>query len=349
MRYRLEHNGSRSDGAFAMTLSPLSALIDQLKAKRELSADDVLALRRMVFGETQVTPEEAEALILLDESVEHAGPEWLDLFVEALTDFVIHQQAPQGYVSEANAAWLVDRIGRDGRVKTQTELELLIRVLEKATSTPASLAGFALAQVKEAVLTAQGPLARGGVLVAGVVTAAEVELMRRILYAFGSDGNVAVTRTEAEVLFDINDASAGAANDPSWDELFVKAIANFLLAASHYQAPSRSEALRREQWLDAPSAGVMGFFRQMVTGGPAAVRDAYARPEGEDAWAARNAEYAAASRLAEQVTEQEARWLAERLGRDGAVTENERALLRFVKAEAASLHPALRSLVEKAA
>jgi len=118
------------------------------------SADDVLALRRLVYGETHVTPEEAEALIGLDESVEHAGPEWLDLFVEAMTDFVIHQQEPQGYVSEGNAAWLTDRIGHDGRVKTQTELELLIRVIEKATSVPPSLAGFALGQVREAVLHA---------------------------------------------------------------------------------------------------------------------------------------------------------------------------------------------------
>jgi hypothetical protein len=330
-------------------MTPLAALIDQLKTKPELAADDVLALRRLVFGETHVTPEEAEALILLDESVEYAGPEWLDLFVEALTDFIIHQQEPQGYVSEANAAWLMTHVGRDGHVKTQTELELLIRVLEKATSVPSSLAGFALAQVKEAVLTAQGPLARGGELVPGVISAAEVELMRRILYAFGSDGNVAITRPEAEILMDLNDATAGAANDPSWNELFVKAMANFLLAASHYQVPSRQEALRRERWLDAPGGGMMGFLGSMVDGGPSAIRDAYARPDGEGAWAERNAAFAEASRMAAHVTEPEARWLAERLSRDHAVTDNERALLAFVQQEAASLHPLLRPLLGQAA
>ena len=31
--------------------------------------------------------------------------------------------------------------------------------------------------------------------------------MRRMLYAFGGDGNIAITRQEAEVLFDINDAT----------------------------------------------------------------------------------------------------------------------------------------------
>lgn len=332
-----------------MTTSSLSGLIAELRAKQKLSAEDVLALRRRIFGETSVTPEEAEALIVLDEGVEHADPAWIDLFVETLSDFIIHQQEPQGYVSEANAAWLTARIGADGRVKTQTELELLIKVLEKATAVPPSLSAFALAQVKEALLTAEGPLARGSELVPGTITAAEVELMRRILYAFGSDGNVAITREEAEVLFELNDATAGAANDPSWDELFVKAIANFLLAASRYQVPARSEALRRERWMDEPSGGVMGFFRQMVSGGPAEVLRAYARPDTEGAWAMRNAEHDAASRMAQQITEPEAQWLAERLGRDGAITANERALLSFVQEEAASLHPLLRPLLGKAA
>lgn len=332
-----------------MASSLLTDLTAQLKAKRELTSEDVVALRRLIFGETLVTPEEAEALIDLDESVEHAGPEWLDLFVEALTDFVIYQQEPQGYVSDANAAWLTDRIARDGRIKTQTELELLIRVLEKATSAPPSLAGFALGQVKEAVLTAQGPLARGGELVPGVISAPEVELMRRILYAFGGDGNVAITRPEAEVLFDLNDATAGAPNDPSWDELFVKACANFLLAASHYQVPPRAEALRRERWLSEPDAGVIGIFRKMVEGGPAAIRDAYRLPSDEEAWAARNDARAAERRMAEQITGSEAQWLAERLGRDKAITENERALLKFLQQEAASVHPLLRPLIENAA
>ena len=53
--------------------------------------------------------------------------------------------------------------------------------------------------------------------------------------------------------------------------------------------------------------------------------------------------------MAEQVTEDEAQWLAERLGRDGAITANERALLGFVQKEAASLHPLLRPLLDKAA
>ena len=42
-------------------------------------------------------------------------------------------------------------------------------------------------------------------------------------------------------------------------------------------------------------------------------------------------------------------WLAERIGRDGKTTPNERALLMFLKTESASIDPALKALLDKAA
>jgi hypothetical protein len=50
----------------------------------------------------------------------------------------------------------------------------------------------------------------------------------------------------------------------------------------------------------------------------------------------------------EAVTGAEASWLAERIGRDGKLTPNERALLTFLKAESPSIDPALRQLLERA-
>ena len=64
--------------------------------------------------------------------------------------------------------------------------------------------------------------------------------------------NVAITRSEAELLFDIADATNEAENDPAWTDLFAKAIANAIMAASGYSAPNREEALRREAWLESP-------------------------------------------------------------------------------------------------
>jgi hypothetical protein len=49
------------------------------------------------------------------------------------------------------------------------------------------------------------------------------------------------------------------------------------------------------------------------------------------------------------VGEDEAGWLAARIGRDGKLHENEKALLRFIRDEASDIHPALAPLIEKAA
>ena len=102
-----------------------------------------------------------------------------------------------------------------------------MRVLEAAKFSTESLVSFALEQVRLAVVEGKGALISGDELVPGVVGKAEVELLRRIIYAFGGDGNIAITKSEAEVLFAINDATAGASNHPSWNDLFVKAIADF--------------------------------------------------------------------------------------------------------------------------
>ena len=51
-------------------------------------------------------------------------------------------------------------------------------------------------------------------------------LIRRYLFAAGGDGNVAVTRREAELLFDINDALPDGPEAPEWTALFVQGIVN---------------------------------------------------------------------------------------------------------------------------
>lgn len=48
----------------------LTNLCTDIVARGEVTADDVLALRGVVFGEITVTPEEVEALFLIDEGTE---------------------------------------------------------------------------------------------------------------------------------------------------------------------------------------------------------------------------------------------------------------------------------------
>lgn len=323
-------------------------IMTRVAASKHLTVEDAKAMRRAVYHDGAVDPGELEAVFALDEAAERRDPEWSAFFVEVVTDFIVNQEKPQGYVSEANARWLIDRIAKDGVVATASELELLVTVLEKATSSPDQLSAFALDQVRHAVVDGDGPLAKG-TLTPGRVGAEEADLIRRVLYAFGGEGNIAVTRAEAEVLFDINDATAEADNDPAWTDLFVKALANTLMAASGYQVPSREVALKREDWLSSGAGGVGDFFARMVSGGLKGVFDAYRQPDLEARWAERNQRFAEASAAAEVVNEPEAAWLADRIGRDGKLHENEKAVLRFIAEQSPDIHPSLKPLIDKAA
>ena len=139
----------------------LAAPVAGLASKNRIVADDVAMLREEVFRDGVVTRGEAEALFALDASCGDKCPEWAGFFIEAVVDYIVHQEKPQGYVSEENAQWLIRAIGRDGVVDSAVELEMLVRVLEAATSSPQTLEIYALDQVRIAVLDGSGPLVDG--------------------------------------------------------------------------------------------------------------------------------------------------------------------------------------------
>ncbi|RUV09881.1 hypothetical protein, partial [Mesorhizobium sp. M5C.F.Ca.IN.020.32.2.1] len=297
-----------------------------------------------------VTRGEAEALFALDAKAKDKCAQWPVFFVEAVTDFIVHQEKPAGYISQDNADWLVRAISRDGMVDSRTELELLVHVLEKAKSSPNGLCVYALAQVANAVLDGKGPLMHDGKLVPGLIAKAEVELLRRILYAHGGDGNIAITRAEAEMLFKINERTAAANNDPSWNDLFVKAIANFVMCSAGYEAPIRDVALRRDSFFEQAEPGIGSFFGRMVSGGLAGIMEAYRAPgDIESEWESKNKAAEALARRAETIDASEAKWLAERIGRDRPLRENERALLTLIKHASPEIHPVLKPLIDKVA
>ena len=330
-------------------MSVLSAVsVSEIKARGSIKDADVLKLRRSYYDDGHITAEEAEAIIALNDACPVQDPAWADCFVETISDYIVDQAQPEGYLTAANATWLIERISKDGRVETKTELELLVHVLDKARWAPQSLVTFTLRQVKEAVIVGSGVLRNGKQLGAGVVTEGDVDMLRRILYAYGGDGSIGVTQPEAEVLFDINDATADADNHPSWRDLFVKAIANCVMSASGYAAPAREIALARDAWLDRRGdlalesivSGMGSGLKNFLTG--------YRKQTDEERAIARLTQQKIEIVTNEGVSTAEATWLAQRIGRDGRLTPNEQALLMFLKADSGSIHPVLRDLVERA-
>lgn len=62
------------------------------------------------------------------------------------------------------------------------------------------------------------------ILADGVIDAAEVKEIETVIYADGT-----IDKEEADFLFDLNDAVSGKDNHSSWADLFIKAIASFVL------------------------------------------------------------------------------------------------------------------------
>lgn len=323
--------------------------VDEILSRGSIKDSDILRFRRVLYEDGVISPDEADLLFKINDECALKDAAWADLFIEGITDYIVFQERPQGYVTASNAHWLIDRLAKDGKIESRIELELVINVLDKARWAPVSLVKFAMEQVKIAVITGTGPLRNGRMLEAGCITEGEVDLLRRMLYAFGGDGHVAVTRDEADILFDIDEAVEDAEPNPAWTDLFVKAVANVVMSTSGYAVPSREEALRQEASLDHPEqkTSILAFLLSMVRSNLASVQDAYHDQTTEEQALSRLEHQRIEIITNEAITEVEASWLASRLGRDGRMSPSEHALIAYLKHESPSIHPVLVAAVDR--
>ena len=287
-----------------------------LKAGHRLTPEDVLAVRRAIWPDGRVSDAEAGLVFDLNRLIGEPSGEWRDFFIEALTDYVVNQKAPRGYVDEANAAWLMAEVDRDGEPVSRIEIELVVKVIERALNCPASLRSWALAQIEEAVV-------RG----TRTVDAGECRLLRRLVFAPGGEGALVVGQAEAEALWRLKDACLGSDNAPEWKTLFVQAVGSHLMGWSSYRPLAREEAARLEAFLNDSRSSVASLFGRMRGANPFAEAKKLLEKEPGVDHAARLAE-------AEAVTPGEQSWLDGRIEADGARDPYEEALLAFVTAEA---------------
>ena len=302
----------------------------QAAADGMIGAEEILALRQAGWADGKMDPEEAEALFSANEHLVDPSAEWCDFFVEALTEFIVHTVHPKGYVDEIMAEELVARIDRDGRVATMTELELLVKVLEKATSTPASLKAYALRQIEDAVISGEGPT-RTGQLDPGGVNAIECALLRRMIFAAGGDRPASVSKAEAEMLFRIKDATLYDTNADEWEKLFVQGVANFLLGFGGHEPLDKQRAVELEAFMNAEGAGIGAFLGRMLRSD---VDDTAGSAFGSLLdLGAHGSELEAEAEEAAQLTDAEELWLLDHVDADEELDPLEKALLQFIAEE----------------
>lgn len=194
----------------------------------EVSDDEIRLLRADIFADGVVERADAELVFHLDRHGALKGFAWERFYLDSLGAYFLERSRPRGVVSEEDARLLEERLYADGRIQAATEFELLVRICERAVSVPERLRVLTLHALKETVISGGGPKFGPNRRRRGVVDDADVDAMRRIVYGTGGDDGPAVSRPEAEALFEINDAVKAARNSSQWQDFFVKAVAAHL-------------------------------------------------------------------------------------------------------------------------
>jgi hypothetical protein len=302
-------------------------LSDEAMADSALSADEILALRHEAWSDGRIDAEEADAMFIQNDALKGTSDEWTDMFVESITTYLIKNSLPRGYISPAQADWLISKIDRDGRVDSLGELELLAKLFEQAASVPDSLKNYALVQIEQAVVTGQGPTRDGGSLDPGTISESECRLLRRFIFAAGGDRPAGVSKAEAEMLFRIKNSTLGQNNAASWKMLFVQGVGHYLQGFSCHEPLNQERAAELESFMNDTAVNIGGFFGRMA----GKVTDGFSGIGRDDADYFDFDEKAAE---AEDVTSAEQQWLQSQLDTDHQLDELEQALLDFI-AEAA--------------
>lgn len=299
-------------------------LAKQVAEDGVISPSELLSLRQLGWGDGQIHRGEAEAIFAINRSLTHSTTEWVDFFVEAIAEFVLNGSEPRGMCDESEAQWLMQALDHDGRLESMGELELLVRIVERAQNVPDSLKNYALQQVEQAVLTGTGPTRHDGDLSATHISAAECAIVRRLVFASGGHGPAVVTRYDAEMLFRLKDETVYDENAPQWDDLFVDGVANYLKGFQLQNAQLSHERVKElESFVADNSASVGRFFGAMAKEMPQ-VKNHFGKVFGKNVRGTNFAEAQAAGNI---VTDHEQEWLEKMIDSDGQVDDLERALL----------------------
>ncbi|HEY7457937.1 MAG TPA: hypothetical protein VH765_04210 [Xanthobacteraceae bacterium] len=210
---------------------------------RNINAADVIALLREIYAEGISTRDEADELVAFDHTLADATTEWREFFAETIADHLLLRREPAGQLDTAKAEWLISALSRGRRIATASGFAAVLRMLDTAPKVPPLFAAYAIDQLRVTLIAGDGPAIGKRPHFSRTIDGEDVKLLARMLIAAGGEAGQPVSRAEAEALFDLHDAVAGAANDQSFDDLFFKTIAYHLFAGAGQAVPSRREML----------------------------------------------------------------------------------------------------------
>ena len=299
-------------------------LAQRVAADGQVTADEVLALRREGWGDGIISREEAEVLFAINRSIDTRDEQWCDFFVEAIGEFVLNGSEPRLQCDDSEAEWLIAQVEHDGVVESYVELETLVRIIERAENVPSRLKDYVVAQIEREVLEGTGPTRDGGELSSQHITASEVKVLRRVIFASGGYGPAAVSRFDAEMLFRLKDETLSEDNAAEWDDLFLDGVSNYLKGFALQNAQlEHGRAKELQAFVADNKANVGRVMGQMAREMPQ-VHNHFGKVFGKKDASPGFTEQAVAG---EAVTDHEQEWLDSMIEADGEVDELERRLI----------------------
>ena len=117
-------------------MSILRELRDRVIEDGTIDTDETTEIRGVIFADDMIELDEAVMLFEINNAVSgnpDNDPAWDDLFVEAITEYVLQDEDSPGTVDDEEADFLIDQIDSDGALD-DLEVRLLNNIETRATS-----------------------------------------------------------------------------------------------------------------------------------------------------------------------------------------------------------------------
>ncbi|KCZ52111.1 hypothetical protein [Hyphomonas pacifica] len=298
-------------------------LVQRIQSAVRLSEADMRRLAAEMCADGIRTAPEAEAVLYCHARLDRLGEDWPGLFIRALRDYLLLRTEPEGEVSADNLAWLRQHVAPDGRVRTLSELDLLIVLYRQAETVTEGYGLFVLECLCEWMISAgkaEGPI---------------IERIGTVLAMGEKGGTPWVSHAEAVVLLRTNDSLGRAGDDTAWSRVFARAVGNYLMARAHPNPQGDRQALARKNWIGSADSRPGQYIGCLALGFNKGrwFEDVSQSPE-----LARLARQMASEAANDQAVAQSQKrsWLRRRLGWE-KTGEADRALVDFLNQEAPGL------------
>lgn len=121
-------------------MKSLEQLKNELLADGIIDAAEVKELREILYADGLIDTEEAEFLFEINDAVsgKENDPSWENLFIEAITSYLLEDENSPGEIDAEESEWLFEKINGDGQIDG-IEKRLLLNLKSKANSFPLNL------------------------------------------------------------------------------------------------------------------------------------------------------------------------------------------------------------------